>query len=55
VPTQPAEPTSGPPSRICDKCAGGLKHLGDFPDRLQGPATSVWRCYNCSNVVAERF
>lgn len=53
VSAEPADPTSGPKSRTCEKCASGLKHLGDFPDRLNGPATSIWRCYTCNKVVSE--
>jgi hypothetical protein len=41
------------PSRICDRCGEGMRHLADLPSLLAESALRVFRCLACDNIVSE--
>ncbi|NVN88582.1 MAG: hypothetical protein HXX15_21080 [Rhodopseudomonas sp.] len=42
-------------TRKCATCGADMTHLADLPARQLTPATRIWRCFHCSNVVSESF
>jgi hypothetical protein len=49
----PDKPTI--PARICEKCNAEMTHLSNLPTLLGRPATRIFRCYVCDNVVSENW
>jgi hypothetical protein len=43
------------PARYCERCGAEIAHLSDLPSYKGGPATRVFRCYDCDNVVSEEI
>jgi hypothetical protein len=41
--------------RNCEKCNTGMKRLGVLPAVSAHAAVSIYRCYGCDHVVAERM
>jgi hypothetical protein len=46
----PSQPDDAP--RKCEKCGSSMRHLGNIPRDLSTGQTSVFRCFNCNNVVS---
>jgi hypothetical protein len=40
------------PFRKCESCGAQMTHLSDLPSRLNWPAKSVFRCYDCDIVAS---